>query len=165
MVTFSTGGAGEGIGRRALLKGGGAVGAAAALQGLMGHTAQAARRGRGDDGMQAPDNGGYGPLQPAPQNLELLLPAGFSYVAFGETGTLMSNGMPTPGKHDGMATFPVHEAVAIDPATGIVYETEDRGSEARGTAPGRSSSTPPAAGMPVSARSGSTVRVGTPADN
>lgn len=163
MVTSASSSAGAGFGRRTLLKGGGAVGAAAALQGLMGHSAHAAKNGGG--GAQAPDNGGYGPLHPAPPNQELLLPAGFSYVAFGETGTLMSNGMPTPGKHDGMATFPVHEAVAIDPATGIVYETEDRGSEARGTAPGRSSSTPPAAGMPVSARSGSTVRVGTPADN
>lgn len=93
------------VGRRGLLKAGGAMSAAAALSALMGNTAHAAQgRARGDDPMQAPDNGGYGPLRPAPGG-ELLLPAGFSYVAFGHTGTPMSDGTPTPGKHDGMAAF------------------------------------------------------------
>ena len=51
----------------------------------------------------------YGPL--APTNDEttglplLWLPAGFSYLSFGWTGDLMSNGTPTPGAHDGMAAF------------------------------------------------------------
>lgn len=53
---------------------------------------------------RAPGNGGYGPLEPAPGG-ELLLPAGFTYVAFGHTGTPMSDGTPTPGRHDGMAAF------------------------------------------------------------
>ncbi|GGG71894.1 hypothetical protein GCM10011374_40800 [Kocuria dechangensis] len=93
------------VGRRGLLKAGGALSAAAALSALMGNTAHAAQgRQRGDDTMQAPNNGGYGALRPAPGG-ELLLPAGFTYVAFGHTGTPMSDGTPTPGMHDGMAAF------------------------------------------------------------
>lgn len=96
---------GDGLGRRAFLRGGAAAGAASAFLGLMGHTAQAAPAGRAQARPeQAADNGGYGPLQPAPGG-ELLLPAGFSYVAFGHTGTPMSDGTPTPGRHDGMAAF------------------------------------------------------------
>ncbi|MFC7403002.1 alkaline phosphatase PhoX [Citricoccus sp. GCM10030269] len=93
------------VGRRGFLAIGGTASAAAALSGLMGNTAHAAEgRRRGDDTMQAPDNGGYGPLQPAPGG-ELLLPAGFTYVAFGHAGTPLSDGTPTPAMHDGMATF------------------------------------------------------------
>ena len=55
------------------------------------------------------DNPAYGPLAPVRDEttgLPLLwLPAGFSYVSFGWTGDLMSNGTRTPGAHDGMATF------------------------------------------------------------
>ncbi len=106
MTTSQTDQATASVGRRGFLRAGGAISAAAALSGLMGNTAHAAQgRRRGDDTMQAPDNGGYGPLQPAPGG-ELLLPAGFSYVAFGHTGTPMSDGTPTPGMHDGMAAFP-----------------------------------------------------------
>lgn len=87
--------------RRAFLRRTGAVaggvGAVAALQGLMASSSHAQG--------QAENNGGYGPLQPAPPDGELLLPAGFSYVAFGKTGTLMSDNKPTPGSHDGMAAF------------------------------------------------------------
>lgn len=96
----------SGFGRRRFLAGTGAVGAAGALQALMGNTAYAAGPGRGNNrGIQAADNGGYGPLQSASPNGELLLPAGFSYVAFGQTGTPMRDGSPTPGRHDGMAAF------------------------------------------------------------
>ncbi|MDR7330047.1 PhoX family protein [Corynebacterium guangdongense] len=93
------------LGRRGFLKTAGAFSAATALSALMSQTAQAAEgRKNGVDTMQAPNNGGYGPLQPAPGG-ELLLPAGFTYVAFGHTGTPMSDGTPTPGMHDGMAAF------------------------------------------------------------
>lgn len=97
------------IDRRAFFRRGGTVvgglGAAAALQGLMANAADA-RPGRGNNrGVPAPDNGGYGPLRPAPPDGELLLPAGFWYVAFGRTGSLMSDGTPTPARHDGMAAF------------------------------------------------------------
>lgn len=71
--------------------------------GLMNHTAGASTR-NGTRVGRAPDSGGYGPLEAAPGG-ELLLPAGFTYMAFGHTGTPMSDGMPTPGRHDGMAAF------------------------------------------------------------
>lgn len=91
--------------RRGFLKASGMAGAAATLAALMGNTANAAEgRGRGVDTMQAANNGGYGPLQEAPGG-ELLLPAGFTYVAFGQTGTPLSDGTPTPAMHDGMAAF------------------------------------------------------------
>lgn len=92
--------------RRGFLKAGAAAGATATLLGLMRTTsAEAATRGHGGRPVEpAPDNGGYGPLQPAPGG-ELLLPAGFTYTAFGHTGTPMSDGTPTPGRHDGMAAF------------------------------------------------------------
>ncbi|MBB3661681.1 hypothetical protein FB384_000585 [Prauserella sediminis] len=90
------------LSRRGFLRSGAAVGATSALLGMMGATTASAKSGRGP--RQAEDNGGYGPLEPAPGG-ELLLPAGFSYVAFGHTGTPMSDGRPTPGMHDGMAAF------------------------------------------------------------
>lgn len=69
------------------------AGAAVALAALMSSTESAGAATRG-----------YGPLQPADGG-ELLLPDGFSYVAFGRTGTPMADGIPTPGAHDGMASF------------------------------------------------------------
>ncbi|WP_432840813.1 alkaline phosphatase PhoX [Dactylosporangium sp. CA-092794] len=46
---------------------------------------------------------GYGPLAPAGK--ELALPAGFTYRTFGAAGTRMSDGLVTPGCHDGQAVF------------------------------------------------------------
>ncbi|MFF5288808.1 alkaline phosphatase PhoX [Paractinoplanes globisporus] len=46
---------------------------------------------------------GYGPLHAAGK--ELALPAGFGYRTFGAAGTRMSDGLPTPGCHDGQAVF------------------------------------------------------------
>lgn len=86
--------------RRAFLRRAGAVaggvGALSALQGLTAHSSHAQS--------QAENNGGYGPLKPAEPNGELLLPEGFRYASFGETGTPMRGGV-TPGSHDGMAAF------------------------------------------------------------
>ena len=98
------------VGRRAFLKGAAATGAGAALAGPF--SALAARTA----GAAAPDrtvnrgrNGGYGPLFPvrdATTGLELLLlPRGFEYMSFGWTNEPMSDGVPTPGAHDGMAAF------------------------------------------------------------
>jgi uncharacterized protein len=60
------------------------------------------RRGRGP----SPD---YGPLQPAMDEttgLPLLqLPADFRYLSFGWTSDPMTDGLLTPGAHDGMAAF------------------------------------------------------------
>jgi secreted PhoX family phosphatase len=54
---------------------------------------------------------GYGELSPVkPVNGDtayLALPAGFCYTVIGKTGDKMSDGRPTPAKHDGMATFKV----------------------------------------------------------
>ncbi|MFF5076105.1 alkaline phosphatase PhoX [Actinoplanes sp. NPDC000266] len=46
---------------------------------------------------------GWGPLKPAGK--ELALPAGFSYRTFGRVGSRMSDGLATPGCHDGQAVF------------------------------------------------------------
>jgi uncharacterized protein len=46
---------------------------------------------------------GYGPLTPA--GPELSLPTGFSYRKFGPAGSRMSDGLSTPGCHDGQAVF------------------------------------------------------------
>ncbi|GIF22540.1 secreted PhoX family phosphatase [Actinoplanes tereljensis] len=55
---------------------------------------------------------GYGPLKAAGK--ELALPARFSYRTFGAAGSRMSDGLPTPGCHDGQAVFPVgHGRVRI----------------------------------------------------
>ncbi|GAA2654466.1 PhoX family protein [Nonomuraea recticatena] len=57
-----------------------------------------------------PNQVGYGPLRRTPSRNtgeELLaLPAGFSYVVLGRTGTPMTDGVATPIAHDGMAAFP-----------------------------------------------------------
>src|SRR5215213_6507626 len=47
---------------------------------------------------------GYGPLLPDPAGL-LNLPNGFSYRVISQRGNRMSDGLFTPGRADGMATF------------------------------------------------------------
>jgi secreted PhoX family phosphatase len=69
--------------------------------------------GGGDDSLPPPSGGDspgdgrgdrdYGPLAAA--GPELALPAGFTYRKFGVTGSVMSDGSPTPSRHDGMAAF------------------------------------------------------------
>ena len=94
------------IDRRNFLQRSAAAGiGAGGLSLLMANAAGAAQAGRGSTPVLAPDNGGYGELQPDPAGV-LALPAGFSYVRFGETGDVMTDGIPTPGSHDGMAAFP-----------------------------------------------------------
>ncbi len=55
--------------------------------------------------LAGPGEGGYGPLQAA--GLRLALPPGFQYRRFSVTGSLLSDGFPTPPAHDGMAAFPL----------------------------------------------------------
>ncbi len=59
----------------------------------------------------AQENGGYGPLLPIPEEdtgeVLLHLPAGFSYRQLSFIGKPMSDGVPTPARNDGMATFSV----------------------------------------------------------
>ncbi len=117
--------------RRKFLQHGAVVTAGTLLAGgthaLAAHGALAAPGRRGQQ-VQAPNNGGYGPLQPTPDNttgLPLLsLPAGFEYASFGHNAIYAqqlnaergldlplrgSDGRPTPGRHDGMAAFPTSD--------------------------------------------------------
>lgn len=95
------------VDRRDFLSSSLAAGGVAALHGL------AARLARSSTGRESPRAkevaGGYGPLRPskaANANEALLaLPEGFHYTVFGRTGTPMSDGLPTPRGHDGMAAF------------------------------------------------------------
>lgn len=109
--------------RRAFLKRGAAATAGTLLvstgtQALAARGALAAPGRRGQE-LQAPNNGGYGPLRPTSdrttgRNL-LSLPAGFEYASFGHEASYAaalglapavgSDGYPTPGRHDGMAAF------------------------------------------------------------
>jgi secreted PhoX family phosphatase len=78
---------------------GGAVAGTEALARLANRAALADLRAGG---------GGYGPLTPMPdQNgrVVLALPDGFSYVTFGDIGSPLSDGTPTPLALDGMAAF------------------------------------------------------------
>ena len=63
----------------------------------------AADRPRRPHGPGSPAVDGYGPLRKAGK--ELALPKGFSYTTFGRVGTTMSDGLPTPGAHDGIGIF------------------------------------------------------------
>jgi uncharacterized protein len=88
----------------------------------------------------APNNGGYGPLVPVPDETDgvvrLHLPEGFEYRSFTPTGTRMSDGVLTPGRHDGMAAFSAgpsryrlvrnHEVNGPGPAFGNAEKAYDR---------------------------------------
>ena len=64
-----------------------------------------------------PGNGSYGTPVPTPSNNTaeslLELPSGFQYTVFGRTGDLMTNGVATPGSHDGMAAFLVGSHIRL----------------------------------------------------
>lgn len=91
---------------RSLALAGGALASGVALGTLRAHAGWAAA------GRPPTDSGrtGYGSLRRArTRNTgeELLaLPAGFTYVVLGVTGSRMTDGNPTPISHDGMAAFP-----------------------------------------------------------
>jgi secreted PhoX family phosphatase len=92
-----------GLDRRRFLECG--IGAAGALalagpfRGLVAHAA-------GVHPASPPD---LGPLEDVPDladgAVRLALPRGYVYRSFGATGEVMSDGVPTPGRHDGMAVF------------------------------------------------------------
>ncbi|MEJ3743919.1 alkaline phosphatase PhoX [Actinomycetes bacterium KLBMP 9797] len=97
----------SGLGRRALLGGAAAAAGAAALAPLEALAARAAEAH--DRGPRRPHSPDYGPLAPVRDHTTglplLLLPKGFEYLSFGWTGDPMSDGVPTPALHDGMAAF------------------------------------------------------------
>jgi len=80
----------------------GALAVATPFEALLAHGPQ----GRPNDRQHSPD---YGPLVEAIDETTglplLLLPEGFRYLSLGWTGDMMSDGILTPGAHDGMATF------------------------------------------------------------
>lgn len=109
--------------RRGMLKSGVAAAAAASMPlGLIGAgTARA---------VQLPYSPDYGPLAPVADQatgLPLLqLPQGFKYWSFGWTGDVMSDGIATPGAHDGMAV------VASDPHKLVLVRNHEQGSRTAG---------------------------------
>ncbi len=84
------------VNRRDFLKSGAAGATALSLVGLGAGKAFA-----------APFTNDYGPLEPVNDDATglplLLLPEGFSYSSYGWVGSRMSDGVATPGLHDGMA--------------------------------------------------------------
>jgi hypothetical protein len=107
----------------------GALASFSALQTLSRLTAASSRAIHG-----APlGQGGYGPLRPA--GPELALPDGFRYTRFGESGSIMDDGIPTPLAPDGMGAFQRgdairlirnHELLGRNPVRPVGPETYDR---------------------------------------
>jgi uncharacterized protein len=91
--------------RRSFLRGAVAAAAAAPLHALLARV-----ENQSQNGVRRGHSAGYGPLaatRDETTGLPLLrLPKGFTYVSFGWTGDVLTNGQPTPGSHDGMAAFP-----------------------------------------------------------
>lgn len=99
------------MGRRQLLKRGGAFGGAGLFSGLTLSQVLAAcsddsSAGRSTTAAPPPTTGapgaGYGPLI---EQGDLHLPEGFRYVKFDVAGSTMSDGNPLPGAHDGTGLF------------------------------------------------------------
>ncbi len=123
--------------RTFLARGAGAMLTAAAVDRLV------ARAALGSTGADAAY--GYGPIAPTPDQhgrFVLALPAGFSYVTFGEIGSRMSDGNPTPLALDGMAAFP-----GPDGTVRLIRNHEDRNPPGAGSVggPSRRSTTHPSA--------------------
>lgn len=107
-----------GPGRRSFLKGSAVLAGTAALTGFesLGRLGVAGASPAGA-GRRPAGDGGYGPLHPAVDQTTgetlIALPRGFEYLTFGRTGDVMSDGIATPGSHDGMAAFRLDDAVRI----------------------------------------------------
>ena len=87
---------------------------------------------------------GYGPLTPMPdQNgrVVLALPDGFSYVTFGDIGSPLSDGTPTPLALDGMAAFKGPRGTVR-----LIRNHEDRNLPPAGSLPARPGAYDPLAG-------------------
>ena len=100
--------------RRRFLQAALAVGAGAAL----GPWSSLAQRVAGASTLRSDAaGGGYGPLRPAIDHTTgrqlISLPRGFEYLTFGWTGDVMSDGIKTPGSHDGMGAFRIGDRVHL----------------------------------------------------
>ena len=95
------------VDRRTFLRNGAAAGGALVMQGFAARHALLGGGAR----QAATDGAGYGPLRPVKARNTgetfLALPEGFEYNVLGRTGAKMSDGNPTPARHDGMAAFKV----------------------------------------------------------
>jgi hypothetical protein len=93
--------------RRGLLKSGAVSASLAGPFAALVYADAAAANTNANGEQTAPVASPYGPISPVRDlstGLNLLrLPRGFSYRSFGWTGDTMSDGLPTPGAHDGMA--------------------------------------------------------------
>jgi secreted PhoX family phosphatase len=136
-----TGAAGRGISRKDFLVAGAGAGIGTALSGLVARNAGARP---GDRNRADKDSGGYGELSPKQAENDpgtyLALPEGFKYTMIGATGTLMSDGNPTPPAHDGMASFDAPDGVRL------VRNHEVRAGAATGSAIGGDAYDPLAGG-------------------
>ncbi|MBK1786691.1 PhoX family protein [Prauserella cavernicola] len=96
-----------GLDRRGFFRAG--VAATASLAALGPLEALGARTAGAAPLTKRPASPDYGPLSPVRDQTTglplLALPRGFEYVSYGWTGDVMSDGVPTPGAHDGMAAF------------------------------------------------------------
>lgn len=100
------------LGRSAVLAGSVVLGAGTAA----GLTARAANAGNGPL-LARRGRGSYGPLTARASENDgvtyIELPEGFRYTAFGQTGTPMTDGKPTPPAHDGMATYSAPDGIRL----------------------------------------------------
>lgn len=100
--------------RRSFLSSLGAAGGTALLFDGFAERAKAFIPAGGAEGLRAT---GYGPLAPtAAKNTGetlLALPKGFEYNVVGKIGDKMSDGRPTPARHDGMAAFNVDGRIRV----------------------------------------------------
>lgn len=100
------------LGRSALVAGGVVLGAGSAA----GLAARAANAGTGPQ-LARRGHGSYGALAPRPAENDgvtyIELPEGFRYTAFGQTGTPMTDGKPTPPAHDGMAAYSAPDGIRL----------------------------------------------------
>jgi secreted PhoX family phosphatase len=118
--------------RRYFLKSAAAAAASVPLNALLARAEVLSRGGSAP----ALRTAGYGPLVPVRDDatgLPLLkLPEGFRYVSFGWAGDTMEDGLPMPGKHDGMGAFDAgpgrvtlvrnHEEDSGTPFSSMVYD-------------------------------------------
>ncbi|MBA2410640.1 MAG: DUF839 domain-containing protein [Gammaproteobacteria bacterium] len=79
---------------------------------------------------------GYGPLAPVADETTgralLKLPQGFRYQSFGWTGDVMSDGTPTPDRHDGMAVVSVDVRQGAGPELVLIRNHEQGPAEVIG---------------------------------
>jgi len=127
------------LGRSAKVAGAGLF-SAAAVERLDARAALASDKGR-----RGGRRDGYGRVAPVREagsdgRKILALPAGFSYVAFGKIGSIMSDGTPTPLALDGMAAFR-----GLGGQVRLIRNHEDRSPSGTGSVPADSGAYDPTA--------------------